>query len=932
MTGRIRPLPIRKPAPSSDDLPRHLTSFIGRSGEIADITELIVSRPLTTLTGPGGCGKTRLALRGAETVADRFGSGVVWADLSSITDGAAVPSALAMVAGLRESPPLPLLDILAGHFERLETLILLDNCEHIIEACAALADELLRRCPSLRILATSREPLGIEGETVYLVPPMPIAPEVGDHSAQRVETYDGARLFVERATRARPDFALTDANAQAVATICRRLDGMPLAIELAAARVRTMGIEQIAQGLDDRFNLLTRGPRASTPRHRTLQASLDWSHELLDDSERQMFRRLSVFAGAFSLEAVASVCDGDPITRSDVLSLLTQLVEKSLVTMDDVRGTTRYRLLETLRHYARERLEEHADESDRVRDRHLEHFLSEGQRAEVGLATPAVLEWLERIDAERENFHAALAWGQRAERVELTARLACALVRYWQHRGRFDEGRSHLQGVLASKDLPTPLRAKIATAAARLALRQWDLSGAEALATEALTLAREDGDHALAAHALVVLGWTASFTGRHDEARDYFGDGHEFAERSGDSGALARALCGFGQVPWSTGEWNLSRPLFERSIIEARASGQLDVLLEGLHYLCLANWMAGRDVEAEAAASEGLELATNLGDPEFHSQFLSFRAALRVRSGDIEAARALLAEAWTWAERSGSLFPRSFYQSFHALLARAEGDLEATVSRCEPIAGIGLALGVYVPAAVLFGFAAEASCLLGNMDEATRFAASAVEAQRRAGGPIAAAPWASAVVSFTKGDLDEGIEQCHEALAFAMAADSRWYALEALELLGCTVVRSGDSLEGTRLLAAADAGLATAGWPRAPTLVDRYEESMGRARTALGEAFDDAVAAGRRLTLEEAVAYARRGRGERRRPTSGWDSLTPAELEVVRLVAQGMTNPQIAEKLFVSRATVKAHLGHIFPKLGVATRAELAAEVARRDV
>lgn len=930
LTVSLLPLPIPKPAVTLEDLPRYLTSFIGRVREVDEVTDLLATRRLVTLTGPGGCGKTRLAVKAADGISHRASGGVVWVELSSLADADAVPNALALAAGLSESPPLGLTDVIVAHFAGSEALLLLDNCEHVIDACSALVDQLLRRCGSIRVLATSREPLAVEGETSFSVPPMQIAPKGGDESARHLGMYDGIRLFVERACRVRPEFELTDSNAPAVALICERLDGLPLAIELAAARMRTMGVDQIAEGLDDRFRLLTRGVRAGEPRHRTLQASLDWSHTLLDSNERALFRRLSVFAGGFSREAAEAVADIHSLSRSDVFPLLTQLIEKSLVSPDDVGGSMRYRLLESLRLYARERLQEHPEEVDLIRDRHLAYFLGEAQRAEPGLATPAVLEWLDPLDAERENFNAALAWGEQANRVEPTARLASALVRYWLHRGTYDEARKHLEVVLGVHDLPTPLRARIAAAVARMALRQWDMTAAEAKAGEALALAREDDDHALTSEALVVLGWAASYTGRLEEARDHFGDAHEYAERSGDPGALARALCGFAQVPWSTGEWSLSRPLFERSIVEARTSGQLDVLLEDLHYLFLANWMAGRDREAEAAADEGLALAIRLRDPTFRSQFLSFLAALRSRAGDVDTARSLLDEALAWAERSGSPFPRSFHQTFLALLGRAEGDLEAMAARCRPLAETAFALGIYVPAAVMWGLAAEVCCLLGNIDDAARFAALAGEARDRAGGPIAAAPLAAGVVAFTRGDTGEAIEQCHAAIAFAVAAGSDWYALEALELLACSLIQADEILEGARLLAASDAAYTRFGWQRCPTLVARYEDAKSAARVAVVDRFEGAMAGGGKMTLEEAVGYARRGRGERRRPTSGWDSLTPAELEVAGLVAHGMSNPQIAEKMFVSRATVKAHLGHIFPKLGVTTRAELAAEFARR--
>src|ERR671916_1683038 len=383
----------RTPERPPNNLPLELSSFVGREKEIVEVERLLEHNRLVTLTGSGGCGKTRLALAVAGELVEGFEDGVWVVELAPLADPILVSQAVASVLGVREQPGRSPTEALADHLESKKVLLLLDNCEHLVEACATLAEALLRSCPELRVLATSREALGITGEVAWPVPSLSLPDLRRLSDIEGLPRYESARLFVERATTAKPTFALTEQNATAVAQVCYRLDGIPLAIELAAARTKVLPVEEISGRLDDCFRLLAAGGRTAMPRHRTLHATMDWSHDLLPDEERALFRRLSVFAGGFTLEAAESVCAGEDLERGEVLELLSHLVDKSLGVAREVSGEARYRLLETVRQYAREKLSE-SDEAELLRERHAGFYLALAEEAEPELKGERQIAWV----------------------------------------------------------------------------------------------------------------------------------------------------------------------------------------------------------------------------------------------------------------------------------------------------------------------------------------------------------------------------------------------------------------------------------------------------------------------------------------------------------------------------------------------------------
>lgn len=528
------------------NLPSPLSNFIGRKHEIAQVKQLLASRRLVTLTGPGGSGKTRLALEVANELLGEYEDGLWMTELASLSDETLVPQTIAAHLNVREQSGQSLIDTLANHLFSCHALLVIDNCEHLIRACAQFAQTVLERCPHVQILATSREMLGIAGETVVVVPSLSLPEEQpwkSPASAKNaVDVYarsEAVQLFVSRAVSIMQDFALNTENAAWVSEICRRLDGMPLAIELAAARVQALSVQQIAQRLDDRFHLLTAGSCIAEPRQQTLSATLDWSYALLSDVERKVLQRFSIFSGGSTLEAAEAVCAGEGIRYEEVFEILSHLVEKSLVVVDRPGdGETRYHLLETIRQYAREKLEE-SGEGDEVRNRHLDYFVQWARQVELHLTRAETLDWLDRFEAEHDNIRAALAWSQVAEdgAVAGLGLVAIAAI-FWKLHGYHSEGRMWLQAALSQETAQGQIlaRGQALFQASVLAFYQNDYSMTRSMAEESLAIGRELGTTEgswVAADALEMLAEVCTETGDYPTATRYYEESLALSRNSG---------------------------------------------------------------------------------------------------------------------------------------------------------------------------------------------------------------------------------------------------------------------------------------------------------------------------------------------------------------------------------------------------------------
>jgi non-specific serine/threonine protein kinase len=639
----------------ASSLPAALTPFIGRERELEAIQGQLRQARLLTLTGPGGSGKTRLALQAAGALASRFADGVVLVELAGLSVPGLVPQAIATALGLPERQGQSLLDSLIEHLAPRSLLLLLDTCEHLVAACAHLADALLRACPQLHVLATSREALGVGGETTWPVPGM--ATDNPDRIPEAV------RLFADRAAAAASAFELTPKNTATVTDICRRLDGIPLAIELAAARARVLPVEAIAARLDDCFSLLTEGSRALLPRHQTLRATMDWSYALLPDAERRMLERLSVFSGTWTLpaaEAVVGDWAGESGRRAppgdEVLAVLSQLVNKSLVVVE--RGQARYRLLETIRQYAAEKLAQ-AGADTAARDRHLAHYVGVAEAAAPGRIGPDQGARLARLEAEHDNLRAALEWAVstdeagECERLETGLRLAAALWPFWDVRCHLSEGLAWLERLLTQATQPSAARASVAAGAGRLALRLGHSAAARRYCEEAVALQQALGNQRGLAEALENFGWVMISQGRFGESQTALQQSLAISRQIGDAECTIYALLSLGEVARIQGDEAAADNLYQESLGMARELDHQIAVAVLVHNLGYIRLHAGQAEQAAALFSEGLAVSQALGRRNGMAYCLAGLGAVMLRRSQPARAVCLLGAARTLLDDVG---------------------------------------------------------------------------------------------------------------------------------------------------------------------------------------------------------------------------------------------------------------------------------------
>jgi predicted ATPase/class 3 adenylate cyclase len=645
--------PLRSLDALANNLPVNTTRFIGREEEVAAVRERVVAERLVTLTGTGGAGKTRLALQVAADLVDHFADGVWLVEYGPVADPAMVAQTCAAVLSVREEPGREPLATLVDHLRARDLLLVMDSCEHLVAACAALANTLLRAAPRLHILATSREVLGISGETTWRVPSLSLPPKPPP-PPESLGQYEAIGLFVERARAANTAFHLTAQNAGAVVEVCDRLDGIPLAIELAAARVRMMSVEQIAARLDDRFRLLTGGSRADLPRQQTLRALVGWSHALLHDTERVLFRRLSVFSGGWTLEAAEAVCGGDGLDAYDVLDLTIQLVDKSLIIADEQDGQERYRMLETIREYGRECLAE-AGEADMVRGLHLEFFLSLAERALPADYEPAVLALLAR---EQDNVRAALRRAIETGDAQRALRLAGGLWDYWSVRGYYTEGRAWLTEILAMPGVKNMINAPHARAlqtAGHLANCQADYVNASALLAESRDVAEALADDRTIAASLHLMGNTASGRGELSRASAMYAEARQLNRRAGSRGAEILNLLQMADVALELEDIDQARAFGLEVVGASRERGQRWGIARGTCVLGRVALAEGDLANAQRLLEQSLEIQLALPDQQGRIRSLSALARVASGQGNAELARRRYAESLQVARESYQL-------------------------------------------------------------------------------------------------------------------------------------------------------------------------------------------------------------------------------------------------------------------------------------
>ena len=766
--------------------------------------------------------------------------------------------------------------------------------------------------PGLTLLATSREPIGVPGEATWRVPSLSVSDEA-------------VALFTDRARLAQIDFAVTDDNAATVAEICQRLDGMPLAIELAAARVRALSVGEILDSLHDRFRLLTGGARTAVRRQQTLRASVDWSHALLTETERILLRRLAAFLGGFDLDAAQSVAGDDGLERYQVLDQLTLLVDKSLVVAENIRGRTRYRLLETVRQYALEKLSE-SGEADAVRSRHRDCYTT----LAALLDTPARGTYerrLEQAETEIDNLRAAFVWSRENSDVELALALASSLQPLWQARGLIREGLAWFEAALTDDnarhvEVAGAVRARALADKAVLATVAGAYSSLDQ-AQQAVALARDADDSALLARALTACGLIAAYNA--ELAGPYFAEAGALARASGDQWRLSQILAWQARGAITAGDPIAARAAGQEGCDLAEVIGDRFALRQCRWCLGLAQIMQGDRAGAVAQFGELVAEAEEAHDAIYKALSLAGQGIAFAGQGEVAAARAAADAAIEAAAELGGVAAGNAYLAL-ASAALAAGDAATALDASEAVwqhhdvqpatRAVGRAVGAL---AVLAG---------GDLVAARRVADEAVS--KATGWYLMVALTTRAQVAIAQSEPDLAERDAHDALAIAANMHACFGNSDILECLATLAGDRGSNGEAARLFGAAHAIRQRIGEVRYKVWDADHEASVAALRDAMGENdFDAAWAEGAALSPEEAIAYAQRGRGERKRPTSGWASLTPTEHDVIRLVSEGLGNNDIATRLFVSPRTVQSHLTHVYAKLGLTSRVQLVQEAAR---
>lgn len=909
----------------NDNLPLPLDRFIGRRCEMAQLAKMLSTSRLVTVTGPAGVGKTRLALEAAAAQRAHY-DGAVLVSLAGIAEPGSVWQALASALGLAEQPHRGLPDTVSDVLASRRALLVLDNAEHLIAGTAEVAASLLTRCPQLSVLVTSQEPLGLADEGRLVLPPLAV-PDPGD-DAEDVLLCDAVALFCDRAAAVRSGFQPAQ-SAAAVVEICRQLDGIPLAIELAAALVDAFPPAAIASRLDDRLALLTRGSRAALPRHQRLRAALDWSYNLLSEAEQSLFRRLGVFSGGATIEAIESVCGDGTADRHLLCNQLEVLANRSLLCIDSHGEPVRYRMLDTLAHYAQQRLED-SGEAWEVRTRYCQWYLDLAETGAARLTGGQQRQWLRRLDVERGNFGAALAWALSSGQRDLALRLAGSLALFWRMRCAFSEGRRWLEAALGSGEAMTTLPwAWAAWGAGFLSLMLGDFAAGVARLEQALAVFRAHDNSHGCARSLLLLGNYCVFSAPAKSALSVLEDSATAARDAADGWCLTHALALLGLTHIRHGEMAKARSTLEESVSVARAADDEQGLHFGLRILGNLAVREGAYDEAEAVLHEALRLTGELGETYGTADAMCLLGEVAMGQGNYERAEELLEDGLALTRETGNpdavletlcSLGRLYWATGEYTRARRCMEEALAMARSGPavlgLAEVKLAVGEHCEARALF-------------DEALFLAASAGE-PHLAGRVL----HGLGGVARGRGDDEEAARWYGQALTLRHDLNDGPGMAESLEGVAGVGLGSRDWWGAVRLFSVAHRLREESGYARFRGARVAYEADVSMMRAALGETdFDAAWAEGLTFPLELAVFdVAAKTIAVPEPSRAGWDSLTDMERQVATLVGKGLTNKEIGSQLFVSPRTVGGHLSHIFAKLNVASRAQLAREVKRLGV
>jgi predicted ATPase/class 3 adenylate cyclase/DNA-binding CsgD family transcriptional regulator len=904
--------PLRTLENLPNNLPVQLTSFVGREKELADVKRLLQNTRILTLIGPGGTGKTRLSIQASSEILDGYPDGVWFVEFAPILDPQLVQRTTAIAIGLRDEPQRPVIDMLCDYLGDKKILLVLDNCEHLVDACAQMADRILHATPDTRILASSREPLGIGGEVTYRVPSLGL-PDISHlPPLESLSQFEAVKLFIDRATSVIPTFIVTNDNAPALAQICYHLDGIPLAIELAAAKIRVLSLDQIASRLDDRFRLLRSGSRTVLERHQTLRAAIDWSYNLLSPAEQTLFNRLSVFVDGWTLEATEAVCSNEVIKSDDILDLLEQLINKSLVIRDETENASRYRMLETIRQYANEKLGE-LDESDTLRDRHLEYFLNLAETAEPHLIRSEQLEWLAQLDADHENLRVGLNGAlRRRSSPYYSLRLCAALGSFWAIRGHWTEGSKWLASALVKplQDEGGPEKAAQVKAFyqdARLAELLDELERMRTSAEKGLQLAQAGSNLLDIAIAKFYVGFALFRQGELRVARPYLEQSLAEFQELNNPYWEAVSYRYLGVLQLHQGEPKPLEPGL-RGVELARKAGERVNLVQALSIYASALYTYGRTDEARICLREAETIAKQNKLSPISLAFVQIRlAAVEWLDGNRRQARTLFAEGQSQLRLLGEKLESTGCNECLGRLSMEDGDLDQAQA--------------YIEAALSTARELEIKFFIARL-----------------------LTWLS-IVFYLQGNIEKSKQTLRESIPLTKDYSPAFKAdiLESLLILPSLQISKSSML----LLGAINNFRQEFRIPADPMLKRYYDRAKTDAIKTLGKAkFESAFTEGQKLSLDEALDLALKTMDEideiifppdtesevmpdrlpsqREAEKQKYGGLTTREREVASQIARGKSNQAIAAELFVGLKTVEAHVTRILSKLGFTSRSQIA--------
>ncbi len=841
------------------NLPAQVTTFIGREKQIEEIKSLVANHRAVTLTGSGGAGKTRLSLQvGAESL-DQFANGVWFVELAALTDASLVTGAIMAAMGLREKDSD--LHALANTIGNQSVLLILDNCEHLIEECARLAEGLIKLCPKLHVLASSREAFGIAGERPFRVPSLAFPDPKKSSSMDEIAKCESVQLFIERVKTYVPTFSLTEKNASSVAQICSRLDGIPLALELAAARVKVMSVEQMAARLGDVFGLLTSGSRTALPRQQTLRALIEWSYDLLSEAEKTVFRRLAAFSGGWSLEAAESVCSQERIESVEVMDILARLVDKSLVNKEDINGEARFHMLETIRQYAQFKLFA-SEEVEDVKDRHRDWFMQLAETAEPILRTGGQLPWLEWLEMEHDNLRAAMRWCVEQKQVEQALRIPSALAYFWDIHGHAEEGRNWFNQALA---VDGAAKAKHPFAWAKAIDGHFylftSLSRAvmhfQADMEEALKIFREHGDDFQVAHTLYHLAYIPHFAGDMKQAKSAYEQSLDMYRRINDAWGIGGCLHCIAHVAEQQGSAEASRNLFDESLSYLKTSGDRWSLYHPVGDSGRLLLNEGKLKEAREIYEESIQTFEELGNRSWVSSSLRQLAKICQLQGDFEKARQYAEEGVAISKAINDLIELPWNQLRIGLL---QWSLEEFAQAHQSILS-GMAVSEKM---LTERDAAYLKCMAGFMECHAGHPLQGIEKMKlELDGALKDTPidvydllpWFAHTLWLER-DIPRAKQTYRDALKGVHKMKWLIRIPECLEGLGKVAVTENDLERAARLFGSADAMREKMGTPIPPVLREDYDEHKQMTREKLGKDFEGAWSTGRGMTVEETVPYA----------------------------------------------------------------------------